>query len=80
MTNGKLKVRGIEVRRSDTSKLIGNLQDAMIGKLAEAKSASEFYMKIPEAIEVLREYTRKVLDNECEISRPDIQDACFQGI
>ncbi len=68
MTNGKLKVRGIETRRSDTPKLISNMQDAMLGKLAEAKTASEFYMKIPEAIGILREYTRKVLDNECELS------------
>jgi DNA polymerase elongation subunit (family B) len=68
MTNGKLKVRGIETRRSDTPRLISNLQDAMLGKLAEAKTASEFYMKIPEAIGILREFTRKVLDNECELS------------
>ncbi len=40
----------------------------MLGKLAEARTASEFYMKMPEAIGVLREYTRKVLDNECELS------------
>jgi DNA polymerase-2 len=52
LTNGKLKVRGIEIRRSDTPKLISNLQEAMLGKLVEAKTASEFYMKIPEAIEV----------------------------
>ncbi len=68
MTNGKLKVRGIEMRRSDTPKLISNLQDAMFGKLAEAKTASDFYLKIPKAIEVLREYTRKVLDSECALS------------
>jgi DNA polymerase elongation subunit (family B) len=68
MTNGKLKVRGIETRRSDTPRLISNLQEAMLGKLAEAKNASEFYMKIPEAIEVLREYARKVLDNECALA------------
>lgn len=37
-------------------------------KLVEAKTASEFYMKIPEAIEILREYTRKVLDNECALT------------
>jgi DNA polymerase elongation subunit (family B) len=64
MTNGKLKVRGIETRRSDTPGLIRDLQEAMLGKLAEAKNASEFYLKIPEAIEVLREYRRKVLDGE----------------
>ena len=68
MTNGKLKVRGIEIRRSDTPKLISNLQESMLEKLLEAKTASEFYMKIPEAIEVLREYTRKVFDNECDLT------------
>jgi DNA polymerase elongation subunit (family B) len=68
MTNSKLKVRGIETRRSDTPRLISNLQEAMLGKLAEAKNASEFYMEIPEALEVLREYTRKVLDNECVLT------------
>ncbi|MDL5503569.1 MAG: DNA polymerase domain-containing protein, partial [Candidatus Methanoperedens sp.] len=68
MTNGKLKVRGIETRRSDTPKLISNLQEAMLAKLAQAKTASEFYMNIPEAIEVLREYERKVLDNECALA------------
>ncbi len=68
MTNGKLKVRGIETRRSDTPKLISNMQDAMLGKLAETRNASEFFMKIPEALAVLRDYTRKVLDDECDLS------------
>ncbi len=68
MTNGKLKVRGIEMRRSDMPKLISNLQEAMLTKLAEAKTASEFYQKIPDAIGVLREYNRKVIDNECAFS------------
>ncbi|MBE0522560.1 MAG: hypothetical protein IBX39_09895, partial [Candidatus Methanoperedenaceae archaeon] len=65
MTDGKLKVRGIETRRSDTPGLIRNLQEAMLSKLAEAKNTPEFYMKIPEALEVLREYVRKVLDGGC---------------
>ena len=68
MTNGKLKVRGIETRRRDTPRLISNLQDAMLGKVAEAKTASEFYQKIPEAINVLREYRRAVLGGECALS------------
>ncbi len=68
MTNGKLKVRGIETRRGDTPKLISDMQDAMLGKLAEARNASEFYLKIPEALGILREYARKIHDNECELS------------
>lgn len=65
MKNGKLKVRGIDMRRSDTPRVIRSLQEAMLNVLAEAKGASEFYMKIPETIEVLREYMRKVLEHEC---------------
>ncbi len=73
MTNSKLKVRGIETRRSDTPRLIRDLQEAMLGNLAEAKNTSEFYLKIPEAVEVLREYARKVLDGEC-----DLEDLIFK--
>ncbi len=68
MKNGKLKARGIDMRRSDTPRIISSLQEAMLGVLAEAKNASEFYMKIPETIEVLREYMRKVLERECALS------------
>ncbi|GFO96446.1 DNA polymerase elongation subunit [groundwater metagenome] len=68
MANGKLKVRGIEIRRSDTPKLIRNLQEAMLSKLAEAKNTSEFYQKLPEAIGVLREYAQKVMDYECALT------------
>ena len=64
MKNGKLKVRGIEMRRSDMPRLIINLQEAMLKRLAEAKTASEFYTRIPDAIQVLRQYTRSLLNNE----------------
>ncbi|VVB84589.1 DNA polymerase [uncultured archaeon] len=64
MKNGKLKVRGIDMRRSDTPRVISKLQEDMLGVLAEAKNASGFYMKIPGTIEVLREYTRKTHEHE----------------
>ncbi len=44
------------------------MQEAMLKRLAEARDASGFYLKIPEALLVLREYTREVLDNACELS------------
>ncbi len=68
MKNGKLKVRGIEMLRSDSPRVISDLQEAMLGVLAGAKSASEFYIKLPEAIQVLREYMRKVMENKCVLS------------
>ena len=68
MNNGKLKVRGIEIRQGSTPNIIINLQDNILNKLAEAKTASEFYSKIPDAISILKEYTRKVFNNECQFS------------
>lgn len=68
ISNGKLKVRGIEMRQGSTPNIIINLQDKMLNKLAEARTAHEFYSKIPEAISILREYTRKVFNDECQLS------------
>lgn len=41
---------------------------AMLGVLAQARNASEFHTKIPETLNVLREYIRKVRDHECALS------------
>ena len=65
-TNGKMKVRGIETRRRDTPVIVSRLQESMLGCLAEAKNASGFYLKIPEVIDVLRDFTDMVLDGECD--------------
>jgi DNA polymerase elongation subunit (family B) len=67
MSNGKLKVRGIEMRRSDTPTLINRMQEEMLSCLAKADGASGFYRAIPDALKVLREYSRKVFAGECKI-------------
>lgn len=67
-TNGKMKVRGIETRRKDTPQIVRNLQDSMLACLAEAKTASEFYLKIPKAIGVLRDYENMVQNGDCDNS------------
>jgi DNA polymerase elongation subunit (family B) len=68
MNNGKLKVRGIEMRQRGVPNIIRNLQSDILGKFTEAETASEFYSKIPETILILKDYTRKVINNECEFS------------
>jgi len=67
MSNGKLKVRGIEMRRSDTPLLITRMQEEMLSYLAKADDALGFYREIPNALKVLREYSRKVFAGECRI-------------
>ena len=67
MENGKLKVRGIEVRRRDTPKFIFDAQTEIIKALSEANNATELYQKIPDALNVVKDYRRKLLNEEVPI-------------
>jgi DNA polymerase-2 len=58
--NGEMKVRGIEVRRRDTPKIIKEAQYAFIDVFKNATSVKEFMEKIPEATKVLFKYADKI--------------------
>jgi len=67
MENGKIKVRGLEVRRRDTPRFIFDAQTEMIKKLASANNTTELIKKIPEALEIVRNYRQKLLEGEVSI-------------
>jgi len=67
MESGKLKVRGLEVRKRDTPKFVYDAQMEMINVLAEANNSFEFRYKIPEVIEVVRKWRGKLLDGEVPV-------------
>ena len=67
MENGKLKVRGIEVRRRDTPKFIFDAQTDIINAFSTANNTKELHQKIPEAIKVVRAYREKLLNEEVPI-------------
>jgi DNA polymerase I len=67
MENGKVKVRGIEVRRRDTPRFVYNAQTEMINVLASADNSKEFMGKIPNALKVVKEYRRRLLDGDVPI-------------
>jgi DNA polymerase-2 len=67
MKNGKVKVRGIEVRRRDTPQFVHNAQMEMIKILASADNSKQFMKKIPEALQIVKEYRRKLLDGDVPI-------------
>lgn len=67
MENGKVKLRGIEVRRRDTPRFVYDAQLKMINVLSTANDSKEFMTKIPEALEVIKEYSRKLLDGEVPV-------------
>jgi DNA polymerase, archaea type len=64
MDNGKIKVRGLEVRRHDTPKYIFDAQTEIINVLASANNSAELYCKIPAAFEVLKNYRQRLLSGQ----------------
>lgn len=67
MENGKIKVRGLEVRRRDTPRFVYDAQKEMIETLASANNSIELRQRIPEALEVVKKYRQKLLDGEVPI-------------
>ncbi len=67
MESGKVKVRGIEVRRRDTPRFVYNAQMKMIQVLATANGSVQFMEKIREALNVVKEYRKKLLGGEVPI-------------
>ena len=67
MESGKIKVRGIELRRRDTPKFVFDAQTDIIKVLSTANNVEELYKKIPKAIDVVKAYREKLLNNEITI-------------
>jgi DNA polymerase elongation subunit (family B) len=68
MDNGKVKVRGFEVRPSDTPKFIFDGQTEMINTLASANNSAELYQQIPHEFRVLKTYRQRLLNGQVPIS------------
>jgi DNA polymerase-2 len=67
LENGKVKVRGIEVRRRDTPRFVYNAQMEMIQVFASANNSREFMRKIPEALNVVKTYRQCLLDGDVPV-------------
>ncbi len=67
MENGKVKVRGLEVRRRDTPPCIHDAQTEMIQTLSSASGSKEFFEKIPEALRIVKAVRQKLLDGEVPV-------------
>jgi DNA polymerase elongation subunit (family B) len=67
MENGKVKIRGLEIRRRDTPRFVYDAQMEMIKVLSSANNSQEFLERIPRALSVVKEYRQKLLNGEIPI-------------
>ena len=56
LTDGTLKVRGIDLRRHDTPEIVRKCQSDMLSILSEANNSNEFMALIPKALEQMKHY------------------------
>jgi DNA polymerase elongation subunit (family B) len=67
MEDGKIKVRGLEIRRRDTPRFVFDAQTEMINALATANNTAQLHQRIPSALDVVRSFRQKLLDGEVPI-------------
>jgi len=73
--HGEMKIRGLELRRSDTPPLIKDAQMDMLKVMAKASDVAELQELIPEVIEVVRGYAEMIMNGEC-----DLKDLVFTSV
>jgi DNA polymerase elongation subunit (family B) len=54
--SGEVKIRGIALRKHDTTTIVRELQQAMLDRLAKCKDSKEFKEAIPEVLDIVGEY------------------------
>ena len=68
--NGKLKVRGIDLRKHDAPNIVRKCQNDMLNVFMKAKDSSEFITLIPQALEIMKSYVTMIIDGR--ISAKDL--------
>jgi DNA polymerase-2 len=54
--SGEIKIRGIALRKHDTTTIVRELQQEMLDRLAKCKDSKEFKESIPEVLDIVGEY------------------------
>jgi DNA polymerase, archaea type len=62
--DGKLKVRGIDVRRHDTPEIVRQCQTEMLSILSKADNTGELKAQVPQVLETVREYVSKIQERK----------------
>jgi DNA polymerase elongation subunit (family B) len=62
-----LKIRGIDLRKRDTPKLMKDAQADMLKALSKAGCSKEFIERLPECVGILKRYHDKIRDGDCAL-------------
>lgn len=65
--DGRIKVRGLEVRRSDAPRIVKRAQTEVLQKLSQGRTIAELQAMIPDIIEIVGEYYRYLREGRASV-------------
>ena len=65
--NGKIKVRGVEIRQKNSPELLKHMQNDMLNVFSKANTKKEFMDLIPESIDVVKNYAKKIINHDFSV-------------
>jgi DNA polymerase-2 len=71
--DGKLKLRGIDIRKHDTPGIIRRCQSDMLTLLAQAENSQEFKTLIPEVLNIAKSYATLIRNGSVPVSELTIE-------
>ncbi len=77
---GKLKLRGIELRRHDSPGIVKRCQTDMLSLFAHAKNSEEFMTLIPEALNIVKSYVNMIRDGPVPIDELSIEKRLSKNV
>lgn len=67
MEDGKMKIRGLEIRRRDIPLIVKECQTEILHFLSKADSIQEVMKFIPNSLDILKKYVRKIKSGDCSL-------------
>ena len=78
--DGKFKVRGIELRKRDTTQIVRDMQDEMLSHFAKASDAQQFIELIPSSLDIVQEYVDALRSGTVPLDKLLVTRSISQGI
>jgi DNA polymerase elongation subunit (family B) len=73
LQDGKLKLRGIDLRKHDTPGIVRRCQSDMLALFAHAENSEEFNALIPEALTILKSYANMIRDGTVPVEELTVE-------
>jgi DNA polymerase elongation subunit (family B) len=78
--DGKLKVRGIELRKRDTTQIVREMQDELLSHFSRASDAQQFIELVPSSLNIVQEYVDALRSGTVPLGKLLITRSISQGI